>query len=401
MRFIKGHLRTVQQRLIIGHLATRTIRWRMILSGVDVVLISLGVQQMLCALISSMLQILLTAQVPQPLLDQLNAPGATTQPAVVVVAPATQPSEHDLGSIPLIQALRGERSLTPDQILQLGFWVDFVKDFVYGIVGFIPRLFVAIFLFFIFWLIYRMVRKILLSSLAAAGMDPSIRDMLGSILRWTILGFGLVIAGNQVGIQIAALLTGVSIVGLAIGFAAQESLQNFIAGIVIFWDKPFKLGDWIEIDGSLGQVKRVTFRSTRLQNLDGDILVFPNTHMLSHKLVNKSTNAITRASVLVGIAYKESVDKAREVLLALVKQDRRIEERPEPEVVVKNLGASSVDLMLHFWIREEKYEDAMQYEYLEKAKEALDAAGIEIPFPHVQLLLEQTPAVELLAKKAS
>jgi len=358
---------------------------------------------MLCALLSSILQMVLTAQVPQQVLDQINSPAATTQPAVVVIAPAAQAAtqERNLNSIPLIQALKGERNLTPDQILQLGFWVDFAKDFVYGIIGFIPKLFVALFLFFIFWLLYRMLRRILLGSLAAAGMDPSIREMLGSILRWTILGFGLVIAGNQVGIQIAALLTGVSIVGLAIGFAAQESLQNFIAGIVIFWDKPFKIGDWIEVDTSLGQVKRVTFRSTRLQNLDGDIVVFPNTYMLANKVVNKSTNVITRANVLIGIAYKESIEKAREVLVALAKRDPRIEKTPEPEVIVKNLGASSVDLMLHFWIREEKYEDAMQYEYLEKGKVALDEAGIEIPFPHLQLLLEQTPAIDKLSKMAS
>lgn len=358
---------------------------------------------MLCALMSSLLQLVLVGQVSPQVIQQVTAPSSTTQPTVIVVTPATQPgvNPRDLASNSLIQALKGEKDLTPDELLRVQFWADFAKDFVYGVLGFIPRLLVALFLFFIFWLIYRMIRKILLSSLAAAGMDPSIRDMLGSILRWTILGFGLVIAGNQIGIQIAALLTGVSIVGLAIGFAAQESLQNFIAGIVIFWDKPFKIGDWIEIDGSLGQVKRVTFRSTRLENLDGDIVVFPNTQMLSNKVVNKSTNLITRCNVLVGIAYKESIEKAREVLLSLVKRDPRVEKTPEPEVIVKNLGASSVDLMLHFWIREEKYEDAMQYEYLEKAKLAMDQAGIEIPFPHVQLLLEQTPAIEQLAKKAS
>jgi len=354
---------------------------------------------MLCALMLSIFKLILLAQVSQETLDQVKAATATTQPVIVVVAstqPATTP--RDLNSIPLIQALRGERNLTPDQILQLGFWVDFAKDFVYGLLGFIPKIFVACFLFFIFWLIYRMLRKILLGSLAAAGMDPSIREMLGSILRYSILGFGLVIAGNQVGIQIAALLTGVSIIGLAMGFAAQETLQNFIAGIVIFWDKPFKIGDWIEVDGSLGQVKRVTFRSTRLQNLDGDIVVFPNTYMLSTKVINKSFNITTRCNVLIGIAYKESIERARGVLLALVKKDKRIETRPEPEVVVKNLNASSVDLQLHFWIKEERYEDAMQYEYLEKAKEALDEAKIEIPFPHVQVVLEQSPAIDRLAR---
>ncbi|HEY0007792.1 MAG TPA: mechanosensitive ion channel [Tepidisphaeraceae bacterium] len=278
-----------------------------------------------------------------------------------------------------------------DDLYDPAFWVAFGKDAVYWLVSFIPRLIVATFLLCLFWLIYRTVRKVLLGGMKAAGVDESIRDMLGMLLKWGILGFGLIIAGNQVGIQIAALLTGVSIIGLAIGFASQETLSNFIAGIMIFWDKPFKVGDWIVVDGDLGQVKRVTFRSTRLENMDGDIVVLPNMKMLSEKVINKSTNEITRANVVVGIAYKESIEDARRVLLELVSRDKRILSTPEPEVVVNNLGASSVDLLLRFWIREEKYEDAMQHEYMERAKLALDNAGIEIPFPHMQLFVEKTP----------
>ncbi|HMO24821.1 MAG TPA: mechanosensitive ion channel, partial [Tepidisphaeraceae bacterium] len=276
-------------------------------------------------------------------------------------------------------------------------WTGYIQDAIAWVIAFIPRLLVAIFLMFLFWIIYRTVRKVMTGGMKAAGVDESIRDMLGHLLKWAILGFGLIIAGNQIGIQIAALLTGVSIIGLAIGFAAQESISNFIAGIMIFWDKPFKVGDWIEIEDHLAQVKRVTFRSTRLEDLDGDIVIYPNTTMLSERVINKSTNLVTRCNVPVGIAYKESIEKARQVMLELVRHDPRIEKRPEPEVAVHNLGASSVDLVLHFWIREERYEDAMQYEYMEKVKVALDQAGIEIPFPHLQLFLEKTPAVDQLA----
>lgn len=312
-------------------------------------------------------------------------------------APATQPVK-DPSFWQLITSGEGEFSI--QYALKPEYWVQFVQDAIAWVIGFIPRLISAIFLLLVFWLIYRTVRKVLVGGMKAAGVDESIRDMLGMLIKWFILGFGLIIAGNQIGIQIAALLTGVSIIGLAIGFASQETISNFIAGIMIFWDKPFKVGDWIEMDGHLGQVKRVTFRSTRLQDLDGDIVVFPNTKMLSEKLINKTTNLVTRCNVPVGIAYKESIDKARQVLLAMVAQDSRIVKSPEPEVVVHGLGASSVDLVLHFWITEERYEDAMQYEYMEKCKEALDAAGIEIPFPHLQLFLEQTKAIETLGKTA-
>jgi small conductance mechanosensitive channel len=317
--------------------------------------------------------------------------------AVPETQPATQPAAGP-SFWQLITSGEGEFSI--QSALKPEYWVQFVQDAIAWTLGFIPRLLSAIFLLMVFWIIYRTVRKVLVGGMKAAGVDESIRDMLGMLLKWGILGFGLIIAGNQIGIQIAALLTGVSIIGLAIGFASQETISNFIAGIMIFWDKPFKVGDWIEMDGHLGQVKRVTFRSTRLQDLDGDIVVFPNTTMLSEKLINKTTNLVTRCNVPVGIAYKESIDKARQVLLAMVALDPRIVKSPEPEVVVHGLGASSVDLVLHFWITEERYEDAMQYEYMEKCKEALDAAGIEIPYPHLQLFLEQTKALETLGKTA-
>src|SRR5207237_7371420 len=123
----------------------------------------------------------------------------------------------------------------------------------------------------------RAIRRFALGSMTRAKVDESIRDMLIALIRWTVMGFGIVIACNQLGIPIVAMLTGVSIIGLAVGFAAQETLANFIAGIVIFLDKPFRVGDWIEIENTFGQVRRVSFRSTRILNLDGEVIVLPNT----------------------------------------------------------------------------------------------------------------------------
>jgi len=223
-------------------------------------------------------------QQQQPTTPPTQLAVAPTQPPTQsTTQPTTQPAQaavqngKGLGEIDLFRVIKGEKSLTAEQIFQLGYWVDFGKDFVFAIMNFVPKLFVAVFLFGVFWLIYRGVRRVVVGGMAKAGVDPSIRDMLSSLLKWSILGFGLVIAGNQIGIQIAALLTGVSIIGLAVGFAAQETLSNFIAGVVIFWDKPFKVGDWIEMEATFAQVQRVTFRSTRLLNGDGELIIYPNT----------------------------------------------------------------------------------------------------------------------------
>ena len=314
------------------------------------------------------------------------APAASV---VVAAGPATEPAVAEATVVGATKLLTDKFThLTVHQILDPGFWRQFAGEGVRWAVGFLPRLVVASFLIAFFWVVYRIIRKLALSSMRAAGVDESIRDMLGHLLKWVVLGFGFIIAGNQIGLEIAALLTGVSIIGLAVGFAAQESLSNFIAGIMIFLDKPFQLGDWIEIDGHVGQVRRVTFRSTRLTNLDGDGVVLPNLMMLSNKLVNRSANPITRVHVSVGIAYGASIDLARRTLVGLCAGDARIEQSPAPRVAVMQLSNSSVDLELRFWIREEQYEDAMQHEYTEKAKLAFDAAGVAIPYPHVQLVMD-------------
>jgi small conductance mechanosensitive channel len=321
-------------------------------------------------------------------------------------APATQPAAGQPAAAksftdnPLWQAFQNKRQLTLQDVLAPAFWFDTIRDLVVAIIGFIPRLIVALLFLVIFWLVYRAVRRLVVGSMTRANVDQSIRDMLAVLLKYSIMGFGVVIACNQVGIQITALLAGVSIIGLAVGFAAQETLANFIAGVVIFWDKPFKVGDWITVDNIFSQVLRVTFRSTRLLTLDGETVVFPNTYMLANKVLNHSAHPINRINVPIGIAYKSSIDQARATLLALTTRDTRLCAEPAPAVTVTECADSSVNLNLSFWIREESQAKTIQCEYLEKAKKALDAAGIDIPFPHMQLLLESTDAVRVLAGKA-
>jgi len=295
----------------------------------------------------------------------------------------------------IFEAMKGNTIKLKD-MLDFHFWQSSVNTFVLAALAFIPKLVVAIVLFIIFWGIYRMVRRIVLGSMAKAHVDPSIRDMLGALIKWSIMGFGLVIACNQVGIEIAALLTGVSIIGLAIGFAAQETMANFIAGVVIFWDKPFKVGDWIVIEDMFGQIQRVSFRSTRMLNLLGQTIVMPNTTMLSSRVANHSTHPHVRVDIPIGIAYKESIDHARAALLATIKGDERICKEPCPQVAVEQCADSSVNLTLRLWISDESAEKAIYHEYLEKAKNALDAANIEIPFPHMQLLVKDS-ALRILA----
>ena len=295
------------------------------------------------------------------------------------------------------QLFEGKKKVTLEDVKDPAFWVDTVRDLILAILSFIPRLIVAFLFLVFFWTVYRAVRRLVLGSMTKAAVDESIRDMLGHLIKWSIMGFGLVVACNQIGIQIAALLTAAGVIGLAVGFAAQETLANFIAGILIFWDKPFRVGDWLEIEETYGQVKRVTFRSTRVLDVNGQIIIFPNTYVLSHKVSNHTAHPLTRVSIPIGIAYKESIDVARGALIAATHGDERVAGDPPPQVVVAACGDSSVNLLLRFWIKDESLEKLIVFEYLERAKKALDQANIQIPYPHMQLFVEDTPAIHAIA----
>ena len=350
-----------------------------------------------------LVRFLILAQMSFSPAGMMGARTPTIKPAVETTSNAADRIESkgaDADTLPgafarltIAKLFKGEKRLSPEELGHVEFWVSLVKEPLMAAAGFIPRLFVASVFLVLFWLLYRGLRRLVNTSMSKAHVDPSIRDMLGHLIKWTVMGFGLVIAFNQIGVQITALLTGVSIVGLAMGLAAQETLANFIAGIVIFWDKPFRIGDTIEIEGSCGTVQRVTFRSTRMLDGDGQIIVLPNTFVLAHKLSNQSVHAVRRVNVPIGISFAESIDLARQTMLHLTREDTRICRDPAPVVVVRECSDSSTKLMLRFWVRDKSIAAPIQFEYVERVKKAFDAAGIEIPFPHLQLLTDQPAAV--------
>ena len=330
-----------------------------------------------------------SAQQTTEVSQQNKADASQQNAASQQTAPDNLAAEFDHWTIG--QLFKGKKKLTPEELGHVEFWVSLVKEPLLAAVSFIPRLFVAGVFLLLFWGINRGLRRLVHASFGKSNVDPSIRDMLGHLIKWGVMGFGLVIAFNQIGIQITALLTGVSIVGLAIGLAAQETLANFIAGIVIFWDKPFRVGDSVALDEVAGTVQRVTFRSTRMLTADGEMVVFPNTFVLAHKLINHSAHPVGRISIPVTISPTDSIDRAREVLLGLPSGDARLCNDPAPAVIVSDCADGRVKLVLRFWVADKSCGGVVLAEYLENAKKALDAAGLHSGAPAVHALVERSP----------
>jgi small conductance mechanosensitive channel len=223
-----------------------------------------------------------------------------------------------------------------------------------------------------------------------AGLEPTlIRHLVDSVFRFSLLLFGLVMAAGQLGINVGAALAGIGVAGLAIGFAAQDSLSNTIAGFLIFWDKPFLVGDWVEVADEYGRVDEITLRTTRIQTNNNTYVVIPNQRIIDEVLVNHSKHGSTRVEVPVGIAYKEFVPDARKVILDAVCDLEWVDREPAPAVVVQELASSGVSLLVRVWITDVSKEKPIYNRVLEASKLALDDAGIQIPYPHLQLFLDR------------
>ena len=319
-----------------------------------------------------------------------------------------------LQSVP--DLLQDRDSVPPDSISAIGEISEEVQEFGELIVGgkwsvaweqtseglarwavdFGPRLLGALFVGILFYFLYRVLFR-LASRILRTKSDRSssaLRDLVLNTIRFLGLALMALLVLAQLGLDITAAVAGLGILGLALGFAAKDSLENFLAGITIILDRPFDVGDVVEIQNVYGTVTRFTLRSTRIRTVRHRVLVMPNVSMINQPLLNHSALRFLRVDVPFGIAYKEDIDQARTVVLSTIGEDDRLIDKADPQVVVTELGDSSVKMELRLFVKEAKDELAVRWDYLERIRKALREAGIEIPFPHLQLFVEEAKAFE-------
>jgi small conductance mechanosensitive channel len=257
------------------------------------------------------------------------------------------------------------------------------------VIEYLPNVAVALGILFVFWVVFRLTRKPMTVVLRRSGFHENlIRLLVDNLYKFVLILFGIVMAAGQLGINVGAMLAGIGVAGIAVGFAAQDSLSNTISGFLIFWDKPFEVGDWVTVAKEYGQVKEITLRTTRIRTNNNTYVIIPNKNVIDETLVNHSKHGAVRLEIPVGIAYKELVPRAREVILKAAGRVEGVAGNPAPDVVVTQLGSSSVDMYVRVWINEASLEQPVFYRVMEASKLALDAAGIEIPYHHLQLFVE-------------
>ncbi len=213
-------------------------------------------------------------------------------------------------------------------------------------------------------------------------VDQTLANFFASLAKYAIITIAVITALSTAGVQATSLVAVVGALTLAIGFALQGALSNVAAGVLIIFFRPYKLGDYVEIAGVAGTVKDISLFTTELATPDNVQIIVPNGEAWSGVITNYSAHPTRRVDITFGISYDDDIQKATDIILEVVRGDMRyINDPAEPWVRVINLGESSVDLQLRAWVHAPDYWET-KFQTTRAVKEAFDARGIEIPYPH-------------------
>jgi len=229
-------------------------------------------------------------------------------------------------------------------------------------------------------------------------LDDTALPWVNRVLSWGIVAIGVMVAVDTMGISIAPLLAGASVLGIGISFAAKDTLSNLIAGVLLIVDRPFEVGDRIEIWGapklqaSWGDIVEIGLRATTIRTTDNIMVIIPNNEIMRRDIINyTSSGASIRLRIPIGIAYDANVDLAKKLCLQAADECTYVQNDPVPVCILRSFGSSSVDLQLRVWLLDARQRRDADDWLTERVKALFDEAGVEIPYPKRDLYIKQAP----------
>ena len=212
-------------------------------------------------------------------------------------------------------------------------------------------------------------------------MSPQAGLIAGRFAFYAAMAIVAITTLNELGFSLAPLLGAAGVLGIALGFASQTSVSNLISGLFLIAERPFVVGDLIEVEGVTGFVLSVDSISVKLRTFDNKMVRIPNETMVKSRVTNVTRFPIRRVDVKVGVGYNEDASRVRAILRDVADSNPLVLMEPEPVVVFEGFGDSAINFMLGVWATRETFL-AVKNSIQEDIKARLDAEGIEIPFPH-------------------
>ncbi|WP_296382913.1 mechanosensitive ion channel domain-containing protein [Winogradskyella sp.] len=264
-------------------------------------------------------------------------------------------------------------------------WIDAGYNL---IVEFGPKLIAAILIWIIGSWIIKMILKGVKKAMSKAEYDESLKKFLLNLVNWILKIVLIIVVLGTVGIETTSFAAILAAAGLAIGLALQGSLGNFAGGVLIMIFKPIKIGDLIEAQGELGVVKEIEIFTTKLLTPTNKEVIIPNGALSNGNIVNYSTEGKLRVDLTFGVGYDSNIKQTKDVLMNVLTSNPKVLQDPAPTVNVSELADSSVNFAVRPWCTVADYWD-VYFETHESVKKELDAAGIEIPYPHAVEIQKQ------------
>jgi small conductance mechanosensitive channel len=260
--------------------------------------------------------------------------------------------------------------------------MGWMRDFVL----LLPNLAVAVGVLVGFWLIAKLARSLMLRLLHRVSHSEQVTRLLAQTIFLALLAAGVFISLGILGLQktVASLLAGAGILGLALGFAFQDIAANFIAGIFLSIEHPFRVGHLIQTKDHMGIVQRIHLRWTEIRSQQGQVLLIPNKEVFDNPITNYTTSGRRRIDLKLGVSYGDDLEKVRRVTVRTLEQIQVRKADTDVEMFYEELGDSAIQLVARFWIdfttRQSEYL-AARSEAIELLKKAYDENGITLPFP--------------------
>lgn len=269
---------------------------------------------------------------------------------------------------------------------RLDAWVD-------GFIRMLPNIGVAIILFIIVYFVARTLKGIVLNRATSRGRS-NLGEMLGGLIKWTVLIVGLLLCATIVmpSINPGDLIAGLGVSSVAIGFAFKDILQNWLAGLLILLRQPFEIGDQIVVNDFEGTVEHIETRATIIKTYSGEKVVIPNSEIYTNAVKVKTAYEKRRSQYDVGIGYGDDINKATEAIRKVVEGVEGVEADPGVDVLPWGLDASWVTIRVRWWTDTKRTSVVKVYaSVIQAIKEILDNEGIDMPYDtKVHLIHDQT-----------
>lgn len=241
----------------------------------------------------------------------------------------------------------------------------------------------ALLIFIIGYFLARLARNAI-GRLSVLDLTPHGLILLKRVTFYGVLILTAISVMKELGFDLSVVLGAAGILTVAIGFASQTSASNLISGLFLMMERPFSVGDNIKVGDTVGEVISIDLLSVKVRTFDNLFVRLPNESMIKTEVTTLTKFPIRRADIKVGVAYKEDIEKVKTILSDLADANPICLEEPAPLFIILGFGNSSIDIQFSVWAKRENFLK-LKNSFYQEIKQAFDAHGVEIPFPHVSL----------------